>query len=151
MNKVVKIEDIKDKLTQTIEIPDFSGEGTITVRVRKPQIMKLITSGKIPNPLLPTALAMLDGRNMRKAKSEDELALEGIKSIQIYCMACLVEPTWDEIKDYITDDQMFAIFNWAIGGIRRLEKFRTERTNGTGNNDGADVPQKAERNTGDNG
>lgn len=140
MNKVVKIEDIKDKLTQTIEIPDFSGEGTITVRVRKPQIMKLITSGKIPNPLLPTALAMLDGRNMRNAKNEDELAIEGIKSIQIYCMACLVEPTWEEIKDYITDDQMLSIFYWAIGGVKRLEKFRAERgANDTDYTDGSNV------------
>ena len=83
---------------------------------------------------------MLDGRNMRNAKNEDELAIEGIKSLQIYCMACLVEPTWEEIKDYITDDQMLAIFYWAIGGVKRLEKFRAERgANDTDNTDGSNV------------
>lgn len=155
MSKVISIDELKNKATEIIEIPDFDGDGTINIRVKKPQIMSLITSGKIPNPLLPTALSILDGRDhvSRKNKTEDQIAqdiaIEGAKSIEIYCRACMVEPSFEEAGEYLTDEQMLAIFNWAIGGVKKMANFRSEQEDDPDTNDVKDVPKDTKRNTKD--
>lgn len=143
MKKVLSADEFKARATVVIEIPDFDGKGTISIRVRRPQIMRLITSGKLPNPLLPTATRLLRNEKLSNA-NDDDLVAEAIKGIEIYCRACMVEPSFEQVEAYLTDEQMLAIFNWAISGAQELASFRTEQTNGTSNNDGKNVPEKTQ-------
>ncbi len=119
--------------TTIIEIPDFEGTGTIKVRVQKPRLMAMVTQGKIPNHLLGTVNNMMfPSKKEKKEPNVEEIA----KIYELYCRACLVEPSYDEIKDIITDEQMEVIFDWAMGDVKKLETFRTNKGDGSSNNTG---------------
>lgn len=133
MSEIISIEQLKNMATTIIEIPDFEGTGTIKVRVQKPRLMTMVAQGKIPNHLL----GIVNNMMFPSKKEKKELNVEEIAKIyELYCRACLVEPSYDEIKDIITDDQMMAIFDWAMGDVKKLETFRSNEGNGTSNNNG---------------
>lgn len=144
MDKVLNITELKKMATSIIDIPDFEGTGTIKVRVQKPRIMALVAQGKIPNALMGAA-ARTAGLVDKDRKNNPENTLKDIASVmELYCKACLVEPSYNEFKDIMTDEQMQAIFDWAMGGVKQLESFRTDKGNGKDNNDGKKVSKKAE-------
>lgn len=147
MGDVIDINELKKQATEVIEIPSFDNNGTISIRVKRPQIMRLITSGKLPNPLMGNALRLLDGKTNLKGKDSDEIAIEGIKNVDIYCRACMVEPTFEEADEYLTDAQKFAIFRWAINDILEVSTFRNEQKDDTDNNDGKDISKTTKRDT----
>ena len=133
MSEILSVEQLKNMATSIIEIPDFEGTSTIKVRVQKPRLMAMAAQGKIPNHLLGIVNTMMFGN--KKEKKEVNIA-DVAKTYELYCRACLVEPSYEEIKDIITDDQMIAIFNWAMGDMKGLENFRTNKRNGASNNNG---------------
>jgi hypothetical protein len=133
MSEVISIDELRKKATTIIEIPDFEGAGTIKVRVQKPRLMAMAAQGKIPNHLLGVVNQMMFG----KKNQNNEPKLEEVTKIyELYCRACLVEPTYEEFKEFITDDQMQAIFDWAMGDAKKLETFRTNEGNGSSDNNG---------------
>mgnify|MGYP000922542962 CR=1 FL=1 len=143
MSKVLNIEELRKMATVIIDIPDFKGTGTIKVRVQRPRLMAMAAQGKIPNALMGVA-AKTAGLGAGKKKNSPENTLKDIASMmELYCKACLVEPTYDEFKDIMTDEQIQAIFDWAMGGVRQLESFRKDEGNGPSDNDGKDVSKKA--------
>lgn len=149
MSKVLNIEELKKMATSIIDIPDFEGTGTIKVRVQRPRIMAMAAQGKIPNALMGAAASTV-GLGSSKKKDSPENTLKDIANMmELYCKACLVEPTYDEFKDIMTDEQMQAIFDWAMGGVRQLKSFRTDEGNGKGNNDSKKVSKKTKRDTKD--
>lgn len=131
MSEILSIEQLKNMAMPIIEIPDFEGTGTIKVRVQKPRLMVMASQGKIPNHLLGIVNTMMFGN--KKEKKEVNIT-DVAKTYELYCRACLVEPSYEEIKDIITDDQMIAIFDWAMGDVKKLETFRSEQRNGPSNN-----------------
>lgn len=139
MSEILSIEQLKNMATTIIEIPDFEGTGTIKVRVKKPRLMAMAAQGKIPNHLLGVVNDMMFGN--KKEKKEVNIT-DVAKTYELYCRACLVEPSYEEIKDIITDDQMIAIFDWAMGDVKKLETFRANEGDGTSNNNGKKVQQK---------
>jgi len=141
MSEVISIEELRKQATTVIEIPNFNNTGTIKVRVQKPRLMAMVAQGKIPNHLLGVVNDMMFGR--KKEKKDPKLE-DVTKVYELYCRACLVEPTYDQFKDIITDEQMQYIFDWAMGGTRELETFRTDEGNGTSDNTGKQVQGKAE-------
>lgn len=133
MSEIISIEQLKNMATTIIEIPDFEGTGTIKVRVQKPRLMAMAAQGKIPNHLLGIVNNMMfPSKKEKKEPNIEEIA----KIYELYCRACLVEPSYDEIKDIMTDEQMSAIFDWAMGDMKKLETFRTNEGDGTSNNTG---------------
>lgn len=143
MSEVLNIEELRKMAVITIDIPDFEGTGTIKVKVQRPRIMAMAAQGKIPNALMGVA-AKTAGLGAGKKKDSPENTLKDIANMmELYCKACLVEPSYDEFKDIMTDEQAEAIFDWATGGVRQLETFRDEQKNDTDNNDGKGVSKKA--------
>lgn len=133
MSEILSIEQLKNMATTIIEIPDFEGTGTIKVRVQKPRLMAMVAQGKIPNHLLGIVNNMMfPSKKEKKEPNIEEIA----KIYELYCRACLVEPSYDEIKDIMTDEQMSAIFDWAMGDVKKLETFRANEGDGTSNNTG---------------
>lgn len=136
MSEILSIEQLKNMATIVIEIPDFEGTGTIKVRVQKPRLMAMAAQGKIPNHLL----GIVNNMMFPSKKEKREPNIEEIAKIyELYCRACLVEPSYDEIKDIMTDEQMSAIFDWAMGDVEKLETFRSNEGDGTSNNNGKKV------------
>lgn len=133
MSEILNIKKLKDMSTTILEIPDFKNEGTVNIRVKRPSLMSMATQGKIPNHLMGIA-AKIAGLNTGKQKDTNLKELGQI--YELYCRAVMVEPTYDDLKSYITDDQMLNIYEWAIGEGKQLENFREDTEDGTDNRDG---------------
>lgn len=130
MSEILSIDQLKKMATTVIEIPDFNNEGVIKIRVQKPRMLAMAAQGKIPNHLLGTVQDLLfPGRKKGEPKPEDVG-----KTYELYCRVCMVEPTYEEMKDIITDEQMKAIFDWATDDVFKLSKFRADRMDGSNNN-----------------
>lgn len=139
MGNIINIDELRAKAVQELEIPGFIDGETITIRAQKPRLMAMMAQGKIPNPLMATVTKMMKGLGDRGGTDMAEM----VKVFEFYCKICMVEPTYDEMADIITDEQMMAIFNWAMGGVQGLEPFREEQKDVPGNYNGEGVPKKA--------
>lgn len=119
-SKLKKISDSK-----IVELPEF-GDGTkFIARLRRPSMLKLCKSGKIPNSLLNQATSMFTDSNASK-----KVNITDIYDIcEIICDSAFVNPTYEEIKESgieLTDEQIMAVFQYTQGGVKALEKFRDE-------------------------
>lgn len=119
-SKLTKIKDSK-----VVELPEF-GDGTkFIARLRRPSMLKLCKSGKIPNSLLSQATSLFTDD-----KASKKVSITDIYDIcEIICEAAFVNPTYNEIKESgveLTDEQIMAVFQYAQGGVKALENFRNE-------------------------
>lgn len=119
-SKLKKVSDSK-----IVELPEF-GDGTkFIARLRRPSMLKLCKSGKIPNSLLNQATSMFTDSNASK-----KVNITDIYDIcEIICDSAFANPTYEEIKDSgieLTDEQIMAVFQYTQGGVKALEKFRDE-------------------------
>ena len=110
-----------------VQLPPFSEDQPFVARLRRPSMMALARSGKIPNSLLNTANSLFMGKGM---DSNNEGALKEVLSIvDILCDAAFVEPTYSQLKEAgveLTDEQYMAVFNYTQQGVKALEPFRGE-------------------------
>ncbi len=128
------------KVLIPLDIPGFDGRQQITVKVQRPRILAMAAQGKIPNRLMTVATRVIGGAAKSKEPSIKDIA----ETIELYCQACMVEPTFDEIKDIITDDQMSAIFGWATSEVDELASFRGDEEDGRSDNDGEELSGSTE-------
>lgn len=128
------------KVLIPLEIPGFDGRQRITIKVQRPRILAMAAQGKIPNRLMTVATRVIGGAAKSKEPSIKDIA----ETIELYCQACMVEPTFDEIKDIITDDQMSAIFGWATSEVDELASFRGDEEDGRSDNDGEELSGSTE-------
>lgn len=110
-----------------VQLPSFSEDQPFVARLRRPSMMVLAKSGKIPNSLLNTANSLFMGNGM---DSNNEGALKEVLSIvDILCDAAFVEPTYSQLKEAgveLTDEQYMAVFNYTQQGVKALKPFRGE-------------------------
>lgn len=139
MSEILNINQLRELATPTIELPGFDNVGTIKVKVQKPKLMAMATQGQIPNHLLDIAHSMTFGK---KKENKEPNITDVAKMIELYCMACLVEPTYEEFKDIMTDEQGDTIFQWAMGKVSALNSFRENKKDGTSNNNGKALQEK---------
>lgn len=145
MSDILNIEQLREMAQPTIDIPNFDGTGTIKVRVQRPKLLAMATQGKIPNHLMSIAVTKLTGKKETSKKQPDEMdkIKQTAEMLDLYCFACLVEPSYNDFKDIMTDDQKFTIFNWGIGEVSSLDSFRPDKGNGTSNNNVQEVSKEA--------
>lgn len=79
-----------------VELPPFTENIPFVARLKRPSMLSLAKSGKIPNSLLGTAQALFEG-NISK-KSKDNGIADVLEILEIMAEAALVEPTYDDIK-----------------------------------------------------
>ena len=125
------------KTVTELTVYDVEGK-PVKIKVQRPRLLNMAAQGKIPNSLLGIATKVVGGKGIEKGNIK-ELA----QMIELYCRACMVEPTYEEVKDTIDDDQMFEIFTWATSEVKKLDSFRNKQKNGTNNNNGKSVSKKA--------
>ena len=111
---------------QIVRLPDFAEGQPFIVRLKRPSMLVLAKSGKIPNSLLDTANSLF---NEGKSSNDDSnKAMQDMYEVLcIIAESSLVEPTFKEIKEAgveLTDEQLIAIFNYSQQGIEGLKSFR---------------------------
>lgn len=111
---------------QIVELPPFAEGQTFVARVKRPSMMALVKSGKIPNSLLKTANSLF----IKGGVSDEfnEKVLDNLFDVlDIICDATFIEPSYSDIKKAgitLTDDQYMFIFNYTQAGVKSLENFR---------------------------
>lgn len=124
MGKTITIDDIKQKYTNVVAITDFTGDGTINFNLKRPSIMGLASSGKIPNELMSVLSDLFVGK-----KSENDIDLKQMNDIYVaVAKESLASPTYEELEQngiMLTDTQLAEIYQYVSGGVKALENFRT--------------------------
>lgn len=129
---VTKIEDLK-KYAEGVEvgIPGFDAGEVITFKLKRPSLIDMARNGKIPNPLMDTAVKLFkDGLSdaNSKLKGQDDFRDFG-DVIRCVVMASMVSPTWEELEQNgitLTDAQLMYIYNYTVTGVDALKDFRKE-------------------------
>ena len=123
------------KQTEIVELPSFEDGTPFVVEIKKPNMMQLMTSGKIPNTLLSVATEMFNGKTgqvMGKASEDIKTLKELVGMMEVLAEASLVKPSYKDIKKAnveLTENQLMAILMYSQGGVKSLEKFRNKQTN----------------------
>lgn len=111
-----------------VELPSFGSEQPFKARLKRPSVLNLAKSGKIPNTLMATAISLFSGDTKSVMSSDNLESLSVMFDVmEILCEAAFVEPTWKELKDNnieLTDEQLMAVFRFTQDGVKALESFR---------------------------
>lgn len=109
-----------------IQLPDFGPGQPFYARLKRPSMLALVKSGKIPNALLTTANELFT--NKAGVNTEDKEMLSDLFGVMdAICEASLLEPTYQELKENgieLTDEQLMFIFNYSQTGVKALNSFR---------------------------
>jgi hypothetical protein len=126
--KVTSIAQLQEYAKgQIVDLPPFAEGMPFTARMRRPSMLGMMKSGKIPNTLLASANALFEGTTSQLSKSDDELYRDVFEITEILAETALLEPTLAEITEAgveLTDDQYMFIFNYTQRGVKALESFR---------------------------
>lgn len=117
---------------QIVELPPFAEGQQFVARLRRPSMLAMTKSGKIPNELL-ISVTELFSSNRKSSELTAEQSLKIMRDtydlFEIICDASFVSPTYQEIKDAgieLTDDQKSFVYQYSQKGIKALSNFRTE-------------------------
>lgn len=131
VNAPMSITSLSDLQTYqsgvVVRLPDFSDGQPFVARLKRPSMLVLAKSGKIPNQLLTTAGELfVKGSGSFDPKDKNMLS-NFYDTCKVICEAALVEPTMQDIEDAgieLTDEQIMAIFNYTQAGTSALKSFR---------------------------
>jgi len=112
-----------------VRLPDFAEGQEFYARLRRPSMMSLAKSGKIPNSLLDSASELFAKGTLeqRPGKTDPEALTKMFEIVDVICDASFVEPTYKELVDNnieLTDEQYMFVFNYTQVGNKSLETFR---------------------------
>lgn len=110
---------------QIIELPAFAEGQPFFARLRRPSMLVLVKSGKIPNSLVKTANSLF--LSSRVDEADERIMSDMFSVLDALCEASFVEPTYKEIQEAgieLTDDQMMFVFNYTQQGVKALDSFR---------------------------
>lgn len=124
--KVTSMAEIRSRACQVVALPGWEPGETFNVRLRRASLLSLVQHGTIPNQLLPIVYKIINsgGKFNPLTDSGPEEFTQFIEMLNAICKAVLVEPTYDDVAEYLTDTQRTAIFIYAQQGLRALETFR---------------------------
>lgn len=128
-----------------VQLPPFAEGTPFVARLKRPSILALVKSGKIPNSLLSTANKLF---TQGTVDSKDDQSLSNLfQVLDVLCGACFVEPRYEEIKQAgieLTDDQYMFIFNYTQTGVNALRDFRVQPGNTEPDTDELNVQQDSQ-------
>ncbi|CEP46411.1 Uncharacterised protein [[Clostridium] sordellii] len=132
--KITSLETLtKMKKTEIIELPAFNDGTPFIVEARRPNLLNLISTNKIPNTLLKIAMTLFKSGVGGAASEamEDAKALKELSEF-MYVVAenTLVNPEYKELKDNdieLTEAQLVDMMNYMQGGVKELSSFREKQ------------------------
>lgn len=122
------------KKTQIIELPNFDDGTPFRCEVKRPNMMQLISSGKIPNSLLNMAMDLFNkgGTNtMQKVDNDVKTFKELVSMLDIIADHTLVRPTYKDLKESeieLNENQLMGLLVFSQNGVKALETFRKKQT-----------------------
>lgn len=125
-NDITSIDDIVKYSAGTIvRLPDFADGAPFIAKLKRPSMLKMVSTGKIPNNLVTQATQLFKSGagSLGKGNTVDDL----LSIMELICEEAMVKPKYSEIKEKgitLSDDQMMAIFSYTQQGIKALEQFR---------------------------
>ena len=132
MLKVTSIEDLKRiSEGELVQLPNFSENVPFVARLKRPSMLALIKTGKIPNELLDEANGLFTNGVSKTINSslDKEVMIKMFDLFETICEESLVEPSYRSLKEAgitLTDEQQMAIFSYTQSGVRALKPFRQE-------------------------
>lgn len=123
---ITSITDIVKYTSGTIvRLPDFADGAEFIAKLKRPSMLGMMKTGKIPNSLLnqATQLFKSGAGALGKGTSLDDL----YDIMDIIIEESLIQPSYKEIKEagvQLSDDQIMAIFSYTQEGVKALERFR---------------------------
>lgn len=130
MMGITSASDLQSYAAGTVvRFPDFTEGQPFVARVRRPSLLVLAKSGKIPNTLLSAAGELFAKGGGGLDTDNDKMLSDMYDIMHIICEAALIQPSMAEIEGagiQLSDDQMMAIFNYSQAGVKALESFRKE-------------------------
>ena len=128
--EVTSIERLKDYAKgQIVQLPSFGEGQEFYARLKRPSMLSLAETGKIPKALLVTANQLFEKGGAGFDSQDENFMPSMMKVIKEICSAAFVEPTYDEIMESgieLTDEQLMFVFQYTQTGIVALEPFRKE-------------------------
>lgn len=132
--KTLKITSIEDLLTvangEIVELPPFDNEHPFVARMKRPSLLAMAKTGKIPNSLLKQANELFTngaGGALRNSQGNEMAMSEVFEIMDVICEEAFVEPKYQDIKDAgieLTDEQILFVFTYTQRGLDALEPFR---------------------------
>lgn len=150
MTNIITAEQFKQRAFQVIALPGFAkGDEPIHVKIRAAGVMNLVANGKIPNTLLgkvtelfgETSTVTKDNVSLESITDQQKKeALEKLNKtdtglqdmaqlLRVFAEATMVEPTYAEVGEYMTDEQLMTIFGAMYGEVTQAETFRPDEGN----------------------
>lgn len=131
-DSVFSIDDLKKaKNGEIVPIEGFNGEDYINVRLRRPSLLSLASSGKIPNELLQSAYELFYGdgkKDTSKDKVKDyDFFKENAKVYKLVAKEALIEPKYEDLEKNgieLNDIQLLEIWQYVNQGGKALKNFR---------------------------
>ena len=125
---VTTIDDLRNYASGTIvRFPDFADGQPLVARVRRPSMLVMAKSGKIPNALLSSAGELFTKGGSDVDVDNPNLLSDMYDVCHLIAEATLIEPTLEDIEGVglqLTDDQLTTIFNYCQLGVKALDSFR---------------------------
>jgi len=156
---ITKMEDIIKKFEEEVEISGFEEGEYITLKLRRISLLDLVAKGTIPNNLMNIASNVfgVNGKSEAKGKGKsdiipakaEEKEVSDLKDLdKLLCLICenvILEPPYEELKQYLTDQQKLEIFYYSQGGLRKVQKFREQQSAAISAFNSKNLQQVAER------
>lgn len=137
---ITSVSELKNKAVIELTLPGYTVGDDITVGVRRPSIMDLAATGKIPNPLMAAASKLFKDGALdtitTKLKDDGKDMKEFAEVLHCVAKAALVQPTYDQLEEAgipLTDVQLMMIYDFVLDGVDRYSTFRTIQGNNQDN------------------
>jgi len=122
--QVTSLEEIKKQAQGTVVSMPGWGSDKVNIRLKRPALTGLIRTGKVPNELLGVAEKAIEGGTEAVVRSGgfDQMC----ELLYIVAENSIVEPSYEDLKELLTDEQLFFIYAYVMQGVRGMENFRKQ-------------------------
>lgn len=140
---VITASEFIERSGVVVKIRGFREGETIEVKLKSVSVLSLVRGKKLPNGLLKSVAKIFgegeSGEKLRDIERNggdskyitDMLGDEDLESklgeisdfTEIICREAMLEPKYDEVKEYMTQGQMDDITNWVFAGGNELSTF----------------------------
>lgn len=114
--------------SQEVEISGFTKGEKIKVLLKDVSLTSMMIDGRVPNELVQTVEDVFAGSTptveeaQKVAKNFDSDKIREMMSLMdVVCQEAMVQPKYDEVKNYMTDEQKNDIFAWTQRGVQELK------------------------------
>lgn len=124
--KVTSLEELKEFAQgEIVELPGFVTGKNFVVRLKRPGVLGLVKSGKIPNELLSVANSLFnDGTDEVASDATGESFGKLCEVMDVFVRESLIYPSLEQLAELnldLTDDQKIAILEYCQSGVKELK------------------------------